>query len=172
MAYLDKRHIRSRARELLEQFGHLAAPVRVERLAKDMDIIVRYEALQGELSGMAFVKDGAKFIVVNALHHPNRQRFTVAHEIGHHVLHPEKLDAGVHVDKLIMRRDVVSAAGTDDFEIQANIFASELLMPRDLMMAAIGGGVDLDEDKVLQRLAKHFKVSLAALQFRLAALND
>lgn len=172
MAYLAKKFIRSSARELLHSHGCAAAPIRVDRLAKEMDIAVRYDALQGDLSGMAFIKDGVKFIVVNALHHPHRQRFTIGHEVGHHVLHPEKLSDGIHVDKNIMRRDVLSAAGTDNFEIQANIFASELLMPRDLMLAAISAGKDLDEDKDLQSLAKQFKVSLAALQFRLAALDD
>lgn len=171
MAYLDKRHIRSRAREILAELGHNAAPIKVDRVAKDLDIAVKYEPLQGDLSGMAFVKEGAKFVVVNVLQHPNRQRFTIGHEVGHHVLHPDKLTDGIHVDKLIMRRDTVSAAGTDDFEIQANIFASELLMPRDFMMSAVNG-LDLDDDDVRQRLAKKFKVSLAALEFRLAALED
>jgi Zn-dependent peptidase ImmA (M78 family) len=171
MAYLDKRVIRSRARDVLKEHGMLALPVPIDRLAKGMGISVRYEPLDGELSGMAFVKGGVRVVAVNSFHHSNRQRFTIAHEIGHHVLHAEKLLEGIHVDKAVMRRDVLSATGTDDFEIQANVFGSELLMPRESIVA-LAGQLDLDDEEQLARCAKKIKVSVAALQFRLSALDE
>lgn len=171
MAYLDKRIIRSRAREILNEYNMLSLPVPVDKLAKKMGIIVRYEPLEGELSGMAFVKGDAKVVAVNSFHHPNRQRFTIAHEIGHHVLHAEKLKEGIHVDKMVMRRDVLAATGTDDFEIQANVFGSELLMPRDHIVA-LAGTLDLDDEDQLAKCARQIKVSVAALQFRLSALDE
>lgn len=171
MAYLDKRIIRSRARDILKEHGLLTLPVPVDKLAKKMGISVRYEPLEGDLSGMAFVKGDAKVVAVNSFHHANRQRFTIAHEIGHHVLHAEKLREGIHVDKMVMRRDVLSATGTDDFEIQANVFGSELLMPRD-QIVALAGTLDFDDEDQLARCAKQIKVSVAALQFRLSALDE
>ena len=151
--------------------GVSAAPVPVDRIAKAMGISVRYAPLEDELSGMAFIKDGVRVIAVNALHHPNRQRFTIAHELGHHVLHAPMLAAGVHVDKVIMRRDMLSATGTDDNEIEANTFASELLMPRDLIAPVVDQFVDLNDEAQLSAVARRFRVSTAALQFRLVSLN-
>ena len=136
-----------------------------------MGISLRYEPLEGDLSGMAFVKGDTKVVAVNSFHHKNRQRFTIAHEIAHHILHADKLREGIHVDKAIMRRDALSTTGTDDFEIQANVFASELLLPRD-QIVALGEQLDLDDERQLLECASKFQVSLAALQFRLAALDE
>ena len=80
---------------------------------------------------MIYVKEGTPIIGVNALHHPNRQRFTVAHECGHLILHKAQITKEVHVDKdfPMLMRDSVSAAGVNEMEIEANVFAAELLMP-------------------------------------------
>jgi Zn-dependent peptidase ImmA (M78 family) len=162
--------IRAEARSLVAAHGVTAAPVPVDRLAKAMGISVRYAPLEDELSGMAFVKDGVRVIAVNALHHPNRQRFTIAHEMAHHVLHAQTLTAGVHVDKVILRRDMLSATGADDLEVEANTFASELLMPRDLIAPMVDQFVDLNDEAQLSAVARRFRVSAAALQFRLSSL--
>ncbi|MBV1918337.1 MAG: ImmA/IrrE family metallo-endopeptidase [Sphingomonadaceae bacterium] len=165
---------RERAREVLTDYGSLKSPVAVEKIIKRRDIRVQFSPLDQELSGMALVKDGVAVIGVNALHHPNRQRFTMAHELGHHVMHREYIEGAVHVDKgfTILRRDTLAAQGTDRMEIEANAFASELLIPRDLLEPIIGtGDFDLDDVDRLQSIAKKFKVSLSALQYRLLAFT-
>lgn len=164
-----KAQIRARARELVAEQNLNRAPIAIERVARALDIAVRYSPLEESLSGMAFIKDDNRVIVLNALHHPNRQRFTLAHEIGHHVLHAPALAAGVHVDKAILRRDDLAAQGTNDFEIEANAFASELLMPREVFETILGQVGDLNDEQQLIGLAARFRVSLAALQLRLAA---
>ena len=67
-----------RAKELLEKCGFHKIPIPVERIAKSLGAQVRYSPLDEELSGMVFIKDGIPIIGVNSLHHPNRQRFTIA----------------------------------------------------------------------------------------------
>ncbi|HTU13037.1 MAG TPA: ImmA/IrrE family metallo-endopeptidase [Allosphingosinicella sp.] len=136
-----------------------------------MGISLRYAPLGDELSGMAFIKEGVSVIAVNALHHPHRQRFTIAHEMAHHVLHADRLAAGVHVDKVILRRDVLATRGVDDLEIEANTFASELLMPRELFGQIVGPAIDLNDEARLSAIARRFKVSVAALQYRLASID-
>ena len=163
--------IRAQARALLAGHQIATPPVPVERIAKAMNVAVRYAPLEEELSGMAFIKDDMKVIAVNALHHPNRQRFTIAHELAHHVLHVELLRNGVHVDKVVLKRDALAAAGSDDVEIEANVFASELLMPEQLIGSILEQSVDLNDETRLLALARRFKVSVAALQFRLAAFE-
>jgi len=120
---------------------------------------------------MAFIKDGIGIIGVNALHHPNRQRFSAAHELGHHELHAQEIEKKVHVDKgfRVLLRDDVSSRGVDPLEIEANAFASELLMPRDLLAGVLdASGLDLEDDAGIELLAKKFRVSASAMRFRLA----
>jgi Zn-dependent peptidase ImmA (M78 family) len=161
---------RARAAELIERFGVKTPPVPVERIAKQLGIVVRYSPFDDELSGMAFLKEGAEIIGVNSNHHPNRQRYTLAHELGHICLHRLQLEKGVHVDQgsiNSLRRDLVSQDGTDPLEREANAFAAELLMPKKLLAGALDDRmIDLDDDRLLA-LAKRFKVSLMALQYRL-----
>ncbi len=163
---------RTSARGILESFPVKSAPVPVERIVKSRGIVLQYAPLADDLSGMAFIRDGVKIIGVNALHHPNRQRFTIAHELAHHELHPEHLSDEVHVDKTfrVLLRDDVAAQGVDRLEIQANAFAAELLMPQDFLKDLVDpAGIDLDDDQRLEALARKFRVSTSALRFRLGA---
>jgi Zn-dependent peptidase ImmA (M78 family) len=163
----------ARAEETLANLNIRSAPIPVEKIAKGLGAQIRFSPLDEELSGMIFVKDGIPIIGVNALHHPNRQRFTIAHEIGHLVLHRPMITAEVHVDKAfpILMRDAVSATGTKEVEIAANRFASALLMPSALLEQALEGKtIYLDDDKSLEALAQKFKVSTKALEFRMGRL--
>ncbi|VXD01175.1 conserved hypothetical protein [Oceanicaulis sp. 350] len=158
---------RATALGLLDELGIERVPTPLSRIAKRMGIIVEYTPLEEALSGMAMIKDGEKFAWINSMHHPNRQRFTLAHEIGHHVLHGEKmLAAGVHVDKALLRRDATSSEGTAVVEIEANNFASELLMPEPKMQQLLKD-INLEDQSKVAELASRLKVSPAALQFRL-----
>ena len=97
----------------------------VERLARGLSVQLRFSPLEQELSGTVCVKDGTPIIGVNAIHHPNRQRFTTVHECGHLVLHRDRITQEVHVDKAFptLMRDAMSAAGADEMECEANLFA-------------------------------------------------
>lgn len=168
-----KRTIANRAQSLLQESGVSAPPVLVARLAKTLGAKLRFSPLDEELSGMIFVKDGTPIIGVNALHHPNRQRFTIAHECGHLVLHKPQITKEVHVDKdfPMLMRDSVSAAGVSEMEIEANFFASEILMPASFLTDALGNGsLDIDDEGAVSALARSFKVSPTAMRYRLGNL--
>src|SRR5271155_2370786 len=108
-----------RARDLLQRLDIRNVPVPVERVAKAVGAQVIFSPLDDELSGMVFVKENQIIIGVNSLHHPNRQRFTISHEIGHLELHKEIISSNIHVDKkfTVLMRDNNSATGTDRVEI-------------------------------------------------------
>lgn len=168
---------RERARELLRLRGITAPATPIDRLVKGEGAVLQYVPLDDELSGMAFIKDGQPVVAVNALHHPNRQRFTMAHELGHLLLHRDYLAAGVHVDKefkvspeRVLQRGALAASGVDAYEMEANAFASELLMPQEWLQNETHGSWDIDDGERLAALAKRFKVSPAAMQFRLMDL--
>ena len=168
-----KRTISKRVQTLLQENQVTAPPVPVERIAKALDAQLRFSPLDDELSGMIYVKEGTPIIGVNALHHPNRQRFTIAHECGHLVLHKAQVTQEVHVDKVfpMLMRDAVSAAGVNGIEVEANLFAAELLMPVSLLAKALGNEpFDIDDEGAVSALARSFRVSPSAMRFRLGNL--
>ncbi len=128
-------------------------------------LAVQYIPLDDEISGMSFIKNGVAVIVVNAIHHPNRQRFTLAHELAHHVLHADYLSRNVHVDTAVLQRNEKSSEGSDVKEVEANTFAAELLMPKSLLKGF--GRVDANDEAKIAEIARRFKVSPAAMAIRL-----
>lgn len=169
----NKEGARQAAHKVLKEFGLKRIPVPVERIIKSRNIVLEYAPLDEDLSGMAYNQDGVSIIGLNALHHPNRQRFSAAHELAHHVLHESKIRGEVHVSKGLraLRRDPGSSEGTDPLEIEANTFASELLMPHEHLLEACGDeGLDMDDEASVERLAKKFRVSVSAMRYRLANL--
>ena len=163
-----------RAKELLARLGIKSTPTPVEKIAKALGAQVRFAPFDDELSGMIHVKDGVPIIGVNSLHHPNRQRFTIAHELGHLELHRDMITTNVHVDKNFpaLMRDAKSSQGTEHIEIEANQFAAELLMPRVVVDEALAGKqFDIENEEPMEQLAKTFRVSKQALEYRIRSLD-
>ena len=164
----------ARAQAVLARLGMKTAPISVEKVAKSMGAQVRFSPLDKELSGMIYIKNDVPIIGVNSLHHPNRQRFTIAHELGHLEMHRAMITSEVHVDKSfpILMRDAVAATGTQKIEIDANRFAAELLMPRALLEEALANArFDIDDEKPLEEIAKRFRVSRQTLDYRIRYLT-
>jgi Zn-dependent peptidase ImmA (M78 family) len=165
------------AEKLVKDFGVQVPAVPVDRIAKSLGAQLRFSPLDEELSGMIFIKEGTPIIGINSLHHPNRQRFTIAHEVAHLVLHRKQISETVHVDKQfqLLLRGATASLGTDVIEIEANNFAARLLIPKFLLdnaLTEIPFG-DIDDDAPMEALAKKFRVSRKMLEFRIANLaND
>lgn len=157
---------------MLRRLGAPGPPVDVERLARLLGVRVGYEPLEGNLSGLLFRDEDRAVIGVNALQPRTRQRFAVAHELGHLALH-EPGDR-VHVDRAfaLFWPDGGPAGGPDASETEANAFAVELLMPAGMLGGDIAGRqVDLEDDGPARRLANRYGVSPQAMAFRLAELG-
>ncbi len=163
-----------KTKELLSNLGIKEAPIPVELIAKKLGVDVRFSPLDDELSGMIFMQGGKAIIGVNSMHHPNRQRFTIAHELGHFILHKKHITSEIHVDKQfrVLMRDGKSATGTERIEIEANRFAASLLMPEDLVAKALDEHeFDIDDEAPLVDLAKQFKVSKQTMEYRIRNLG-
>ncbi|MCY4305435.1 MAG: ImmA/IrrE family metallo-endopeptidase [Aestuariivita sp.] len=170
---VDKDRARVAAQNVLTQHNIQRMPVPVEQIIKSRNIIFDCTPLKEDLSGMVYIQDGMTIIGLNALHHPNRQRFSAAHELAYHILHKETLHKEIHVSKGLraLRREVTSAHDVDPLEIEVNTFASELLMPREFLLKTCSEkGLDMDDDVNVERLAKKFRVSVSAMTYRLANL--
>lgn len=141
-------------------------PIDLGGLAAALGLEVVYDYQLGDLSGM-ITKGGAGAagfrIHVNANHHRNRRRFTLAHEIGHYILHRDLIGDGVTDDA--MYRSAPGVLG-DRFEQQANAFAADILMPAAQVRTAWERGV-----RSATALATLFGVSAEAAKYRLAGLR-
>ena len=145
-------------------------PVDVEALAKDFNISIVNKDWPDDWSGAIGKDDNGFFIIVNKNHPKVRQRFTIAHEIAHYVLHRDKIGNGIKDDWKYRSRNI-----SDTDEREANKLAAEILMPADLVGQAavevIGApGVTSGErlsERHLAGVAKNLEVSTTALSIRL-----
>lgn len=172
---MRRNHPEQIAERFLQEQGIDKPPVSVERLARDLGIQVLYEPFEGEVSGMLVQEqeNGPPIIVVNSLNVPVRQRFTVAHELGHHLLH----GSGVYVDRplAVTFRDPRSGLAIDPEEIAANQFAASILMPRRWVIRDVDRVLErqrgISGEELIERLAKDYRVSRQAMEFRMANLG-
>jgi Zn-dependent peptidase ImmA (M78 family) len=95
-------------------------------------------------------------IEVNANHHENRRRFTIAHEIAHFVLHTNLIGSELYDDGLYR------SGLSNRVEAQANRFAQRILMPDHLIQEALS---ELGSDP--RTMARAFGVSEEAMRIRL-----
>jgi Zn-dependent peptidase ImmA (M78 family) len=164
--------VEQQAAKLLDENNVRRAPVPVSALAEALGLDVRYAPTTDDVSG-ALIREGhSAVIAVNSAQHENRQRFTIAHEIGHFVLH-KRTQRHFDEDFRIDFRNSVSSEATQRTEIEANAFAAALLMPegflrRDLLRM---GAEEGDADDAIQAMAVRYKVSRRAMELRLLNLG-
>lgn len=167
------RHIEA-AQRLLDHLQIKNVPVPVQDIAMRLGIQVRFEKFdrKDNLSGVLVKDGGTVAMVINKTDLETRQRFTMAHEIGHYYL---KHKGELFVDNTSrLRRDGVSGLAVDPLEIEANGFAAELLMPRDLLINEVERNLKKPGQKpgdLIGELAKHFAVSPTAMKYRLENLG-
>jgi Zn-dependent peptidase ImmA (M78 family) len=160
------------ARDVLRRAGVSRPPIPVERIARQLGVEVRRQPFEGDLSGMLFREAGRAIVGVNSLHPRSRQRFTIAHEIGHLELHDRE---GIHLDRkfpIVRQRDARSSLAIDAEEIEANGFAAELLMPASMIEDDIEEADPFfEDDELTSWLADRYEVSLQAMAIRLGNLG-
>ena len=169
------------AQRVLEELKVRKVPVDVRSLCRKHAFVMT-ETLPADVAGMLvpMAPDASKpyAILVNKTHSHQRQRFTMAHELGHLLIHRF---TEPHADSAprVRFRDEKSTQGVDRDEIEANQFAAELLMPADLVvqrLRKVGFGSpsqELDENaEWLAKLAQEFNVSVHAMSVRIGNLVE
>lgn len=168
---------RTKAQTLLTRHNLVNPPVDVFKLAKAENILV--VKVKGEESISGFIqmeKEGTTVIGINSAHSPTRQRFTLAHELGHYFLHPSA-ETRVDIGHGVRFRDESSGEGVDPAEVEANLFAAELLMPTEFLLRDLSkiGSLDfsnqVDFEKVVDSLSSKYRVSKQAMTYRLGSLG-
>ncbi|WP_319371990.1 ImmA/IrrE family metallo-endopeptidase [uncultured Ilyobacter sp.] len=159
----DRKTIKDLAAKIRNEYNLTSLPIDIAKILNDKNIkffTANLDNINGyELSGLIEKKDNGEIrIIVNNQHQDTRNVFTVAHELGHYFL-----------GDLNGKKRVVSLRGgsKNKKERAADFFAAELLMPEDLIRETI--------EKLffptLQEMANKFRVSRAAMKYRLDFLG-
>lgn len=148
------------ARRILDEMGIAAPPVNPVQIAESLGVSVVFATFSGKSRGVSgFFDCEENAIFVNEEEVPLRQTFTVAHELGHSVLHGEWARSAEYQ---VLWRDT-NRQHQDFREKEANAFAANLLMPRDFM--------DRYWDTLsVAQLSRLFAVSVPAMKNRLSHL--
>jgi Zn-dependent peptidase ImmA (M78 family) len=152
----DHQKAKKEALELLKKFGIAEPPINPVDIAHNLGVKVLFVEFSDEYNDIAgFYDFDDDTIFVNKEEFPLRQTFTIAHELGHRVLHKEWAKSADY--KVLMRQ------GTSDepVEKEANTFAANLLVPRFLLDKYW-------EDLPASRLSELFAVSVPVINHRIS----
>ena len=134
----------------------------LEAVANQYGITIKREDMPSLQSGyLRHTLNEGWVIGVNRKHPKARQRFTIAHELGHYVLHRNDNGSTEFEDEIFFR-----ATNMSPIEYAANAFAVSLLMPDERVRNAISGG-----ERNLSSLAEKFAVSLEAMKYKVESLG-
>lgn len=149
-----------KARELVRKANPTAIPVPVELYAKEVGATIRAETDLGpDEAGYCFESKGKRFICTNANDSPERQRFTICHEVAHVRLRLPSQHTGLPWWSYTKRPLA---------EILCDVFAAELLLPYDLFHPeAESSSIGLSS---IEDLAGRFQASVTATGSRYAAV--
>lgn len=147
-------------------------PIDIINIIRSEAIQIEERHLEDELSGLLIIHGNAKLIGVETSHSQVRKRFTLAHELGHYILHSN--DSKMFVDTAIFKRQSDGGYTTREerMEKEANNFAANILMPEIIVSREVKSFYrDLNDEENVAELAKKFGVSLPAMTFRLINLG-
>jgi len=137
-------------------------PIDPKAIAEKAGIKVGYLPFEDMASGLydpAPANGSGPMIQISMSESDNRQRFTCAHELGHHFLGHGRRNRDTP--------ESFRASSHDPVEAEANRFAAHLLMPADYVKALVEGkGITS-----LSLLAASFGVSTVAMSIRLQSMG-
>lgn len=155
MDYKIYQNARDAVWELLIKHKINSLPVRVSEICKKEGISIKHCNSESEVDGYSSVILGVPYIYYNSNCTVGRQRFTVAHELGHITLG--------HVGKYVLvNRE--PTPNDNPIEQEANVFASRLLAPACVLW---GCGVRSADD-----IIKLCDISRQSAEYRMERMNE
>lgn len=171
---MEKKDVIQKAKNFCQEHNISNYPVNIVNLCSQNGLKVFEEYLPNDVSGFIVVQPDdfenyktGKLIVVNLSDIPKRRRFTIAHELAHYILHKQESAT------LYAHRDAGQHGG---IETEADTFASNILMPENLVRIAIKrleseSRVKLPLSMKISYISNEFAVSLEAARIRLENLG-
>lgn len=152
---------RKAAKQFLSKYKLKERKINLNTVARFLNIKIIQETLPKNISGVFFREGKHLFIYINDNHPEQRQRFSIAHEIGHYLVHSTSAFNFGREEQFFLRAKGIFSPD----EVDANQFAAELLMNEELLTK------DFYEDASLESLAKKYDVSMEAMNYRLINLG-
>ena len=166
------RKIEKLTSKILDDLNIRSLPVPVNKIAESRGLAIKPYDLGEDVSGVLVIKNGHGTIGINPSESSVRQRFTIAHELGHYELHNDGDELFVDKGFKVLFRDQNSSKGEIRKEQEANAFAAALLMPEKFIREEIErNSFDLTDEDSMKKLAKAFNVSVPAMTFRISNLE-
>ena len=146
-------------------------PVNIEEIVEKKGIRLLPFDFKEDISGVLMLENNEATIGYNTNEHRVRNRFTIAHELGHFILHKDDKDLFVDKDfKALFRLN--NGDTSAKHEKEANEFAACILMPENLIRREIeDSGIDYTDENLIKSLAKKFDVSTVAMSIRISKLG-
>lgn len=142
------------------------APIRLTDLAGAFGVPVKAATLAPGISGEIRPDESGGFVIKVNRHDPKRrQRFSVAHELSHFLLHRDQIGDGI-TDDVLYRSSL-----SDWREAEANRLAADILMPDALVREQIEAAHEKGVGDIVLYLADEFAVSEAAMRIKLENLG-
>jgi Zn-dependent peptidase ImmA (M78 family) len=167
-------NLEERAEKTLRETDSYRVPVAIDIVAQRLNLTLTAGPLGEKVSGMLVVKEDRGAIGYNSAHPRVRQRFTIAHEIAHFLLHARgDAKEQLFIDpKVISRRDDNLSTRDERKEVEANKLGAALLIPKGAVQQEIRyRDLDLDDEEAIAILAKRFQVSTVTMAHRLMNLK-
>ena len=163
---LDFSIVTQKAHEVFYKYDNNELPINIEQIASTYGIALQYKNLKKNISAILYFDESPR-IIVNKNDHVNRQRFSIAHEMGHLFLE-HGLQKHTY-EQTIFFRAKENKNQNQILELEANHFAAELLMPSFLLKKRLNEKEykKLDDKDLISKLATEFQVSTIAMQIRL-----
>lgn len=155
---LSPTEIEQLADQVLQDSGNDSYPVDLFAITEHLGIDVYQATFNQDVSGLIEKRKNSTKIYVNENDAPVRQRFTMAHELGHYFLHLKDTEGNFFDNEKSLFRN---GGGDPIIEKEANQFAAALLMPeKDVHTEYFMTGS-------ISELAYQFRVSSQAMEIRL-----
>ena len=138
-------------------------PVRLGEIAKRLGVKVLLSTLPRGTSGQIGQENGEFVIRINRHEAKHRQRFTLAHELAHFLLHRDRIVAdGGWSENVLLR-----SGQPEKIEYEANRLASDLIIPSAKLEEVTSQYSGPITNEVIDDLARRFGVSAAAMEIKL-----
>ncbi len=140
---------RDKARKILDHCKISSYPILLKDISSGIEgLLIDGKEFEDGISGVHLMHKGTIFIAYNKNHPKVRNRFTVAHELGHALMGHTLDSSPVHLNSKDFR------------ETEANQFAAELLVPLKMLKKAI------KKSRTVEKLSFDFWVSKEAMGWR------
>jgi len=150
------------AKEVHRRYWDGTIPVNPIALAHGMGVQVYQSPSLPVIGEFYYDDDGNPVIIFQPSGYGKRDRFTVAHELGHFCL-----QHGQHGHRFRDQTQNFNIHNFDPKERAANRFAAELLMPENVVLYA----VRQSDMKTVEEMSNYFDVSGLAMRIRLQGLG-